>query len=170
MLFKTPQNCTFYKCNVFSTSWLVSIKKNTGSRLFAVLGTGLASPLSVWPQLIVQLYSILMIRSNASLCQSQLMTDPITTRRVNVFSQMATGALQPSFSIGGQIPPGMECSFFFTALHLFWGVVVPTLPLMLSRRALRSPHKSRWEVIMVWWIGVSTVSATATLATNFMVS
>jgi hypothetical protein len=141
------------------------IKMGWGSRLLAVISSGLGQPLPFVWQLIVQSYSVAMIRGNASLCSSRLMSDPLTVKRVRAFSMLSSEALLPSFCMGKLVSAGSECSFMFTLLHIIFGVLAPTLPSIKESGWLDSRYSGR---LAVWWIGMSVTWAVAIMATLYL--
>lgn len=141
------------------------IKMGWGSRLLAVISSGLGQPLPLMWQLIVQIYSVAMIRGNASLCSSRLMSDPLTVKRVRAFSMLSSEALLPSFSMGKLVSAGSECSFMFTLLHIIFGVLAPTLPSIKELGWLDRRYSGR---LAVWWIGMSVTWAAAVMVTLYL--
>jgi hypothetical protein len=141
------------------------IKMGWGSRLLAVISSGLGQPLPLMWQLFIQVYSVAMIRGNASLCSSRLMSDPLTVKRVRAFSMWSSEALLPSFCMGKLISAGSECSFMFTLLHIIFGVLAPTLPSIKDSGWLDKRYSGR---LAVWWTGMSVTWAAAVMATLYL--
>jgi len=138
------------------------IKMGWGSRLLAVVLSGLGQPLPLVWQLIAQVYSVAMILGNGSLCSSRLMSDPLTVKRVRAFSMISLEAFLPSFCMGKLVSAGSECSFIFTLLHIIFGVLAPTLPSIKEREWLNMRYSGR---LAVWWCGMSVTWAAAVMAT-----
>lgn len=143
------------------------VKMAWGSRLFAAVSVGLGLPTSLIPQILGQVYAIAMIRGNASLCSTQLITDPLTITRLRVFINLTSQMLLPVSNIQELLPPGTECSFIFTLLHLLFGIVVPSIPVILSKGTLCGPARQGPSKGVIWWIGLSITWAVAVLFTAY---
>ena len=109
---------------------------------------------------------MLMVRGNDSLCASQLMTDPLTVRRVRFFSVLSTEALLPGFAMSSIVAIGKDCSFIFTLLHLLFSVAAPTLPLVLRHRKFRRLD-ARGKLVLSW-VGLALCWATAIVITLYL--
>lgn len=134
-----------------------------GSRLFAVLCSGIGTPLSsVGAQLVIQALSVALVRGNDSLCSATLLQHPITIERLRLFTSLSFEALMPAFGLGALVA-GNECSFMFTLLHLVFGVVAPALPLIFATKTFKSLDR-RGRVGAIW-LGLCALWATAAAIT-----
>lgn len=139
------------------------VKMAWGSRLVAVLCSGVGTPLSsVGAQLAIQAFCVAMVRGNESLCASALLGHPTTVARLRAFTAISFDALMPAFGMGALVA-GRECAFVFTLLHLLLGVVAPTLPLILATPTVKGlDRRGRAGAV---WLGLCAVWATAALIT-----
>lgn len=142
------------------------IKMAWGSRLFTATLSGLGLPLPLIAHVAVQCFAIAMIRSNASLCLTQLMNDPLTTHRLRVFIYLFSGMLLPTSNVGHLLPDGSECMFIYNLLHFYFGITVPTIPLLLQTRMI-ADSKYTTHRFIVWWIGLIVTWAVAVLVTAY---
>jgi hypothetical protein len=105
------------------------IKAAWGTRLFAILMTGLIMPLPVLPHAALQLLAVALVRSNPTACASRLLAAPLSRSRQRAWASTAcTLLLQP---FGGAVDAalaaaeGADCDALLTALHLLVGVALP---------------------------------------------
>ena len=140
-----------------------------GSRLLAAVSIGLGLPLNVLPQILAQAYAIAMLRGNASLCSTQLMTDPSTIRRLRIIISLVSEMLLPTSHVKSLLAPGNECSFIFTFLHLVFGILFSSLPVILSATSLRARSLQGPNKFVISWIGVILCWGTAVLLTAYTV-
>lgn len=147
-----------------------NVGPHAGTRLLAVAMSGLCLPLPLVSQLAMQLYSLLMVRKNDSLCSTQLMADPLTISRVRAFNLATTGTFLPP--VGAvfaqwQLSDRFKCSLYITLLHLFGGVLCPMLPLALSRDDGTASLRRRMKMEWVWamWLCMQALWMAAVLMT-----
>jgi hypothetical protein len=105
------------------------VKAAWGTRLVAILMTGLIMPLPVLPHAALQLLAVALVRSNPTACASHLLAAPLSRRRQRAWASAAcTLLLQP---FGGAADAalaaaeGADCDALLTALHLLVGVTLP---------------------------------------------
>jgi len=90
----------------------------------------MSMPLPLVPQLVAQLFSIVMVRSNESLCECRLLQESMgrihafhrTMQALSVFTP-AGGALAQSLGIASF--DDVACSAFLTFLCISFGLVLP---------------------------------------------
>lgn len=146
------------------------IKAAWGSRLFVASLTGIFLPLSLVSQIATQAFAIAMIRGNKSLCATQLMIDPLTTSRLHIFITLfSTILLLPSHESEVLLPPGKECSFIFTLLHLTFGIIIPSAPLALQKLNNVLPGGGGSHKIAICWIVFCLTWALALLITSLTI-
>ena len=134
-----------------------------GSRLFAVIFSGMGTPLySVGLQLAIQAVSVALVRGNDSLCSAPLLRHPLNAERLRLFTSLSFDALMPAFGLGGLVA-GHECAFVFTLLHLLFGIVAPALPLILATPTVKS--LDRRGRVGALWLGLCAVWAAAAAIT-----
>lgn len=161
-----------------------------GSRLFAVLQSGLATRMPIALHVPLQLYSVLMVRNNASLCKAPLTTAPAVVERMRTVNAVACGMLVPPL---GQVcsrwlsEHNRDCSFFVTQLHLLVGVVMTTLPLLSAGWEEEEPQaeggedaetgwldSGKWKAasgmqqVYSWWLCLQVVWGVAALSSRYL--
>lgn len=126
-----------------------------GSRLVAAFMLGISLPMTFWAQIACQAFAICMIRGNESLCSTQLMTDPTTVKRLHVMIGLSSQIfLPPSAAVQQSLPPGSECAFTFTLLHLLFGILLPSLPSLLRKLQYSRPAPSQApSSLVIYWVG-----------------
>jgi hypothetical protein len=149
-----------------------------GCRLIAVFFSGIVIPLHILIHLPVLLYSTLAVRGNTSLCETELLSHPITAARIAAFHSWADRIAQPVLSSLGfselfavAVSPKDQCEAYLNWMYAIVGLVLPTIvvvrlfPSILSGRLRFSkwlsvvetgPHTSKSGgkrvLSMVWWL------------------
>lgn len=113
-----------------------------GSRLFAVALFTMSMPLPLLPQLIAQLFSIVMIRSNESLCACRLLQENMGRihgfhRAMQVLSVFTPAGGALTEALGVVSLDGIACSAFLTFLCISFGLVLP-MALVANVQAFRT--------------------------------
>ena len=156
-----------------------TLKIAWGSRIIAVLVSGLSTRLDVLPHVLIQIYSLLMVRNNSSLCSAPLMTDPLTLERMRAFNTASCGSLLPPLGVlgaGWALPQRGDCSLFLTLLHVVIGVLAPTAVVVLAADDSGRRDGARWfsvagrqgtasQRLLMWWLLLGVAWAAALLAT-----
>ena len=146
-----------------------------GSRLFSAGLSGISFNMNFWPQLLSQSYIVYIIRGNPSLCSTQLMMDQVTIHRLRVFMYLISQILLPTANFDELLPPGCECAFIFTLLHLYFGITLPMLLAVtpkttttISIHPLDEPPRFRPgpSKIILWWAGLIVTWAITVFITS----
>ncbi|PRW58844.1 MAD2L1-binding isoform X2 [Chlorella sorokiniana] len=108
-----------------------------GGRLVAVMLLSSITPLSILPlsaHLLLQLYAVLMVRGNSSLCAAPLLRDPLTRARISRFhsamgllAYMLPGGIGFALRarLGDSMDSTMECEAFLTCLSVVLALLLP---------------------------------------------
>jgi hypothetical protein len=155
-----------------------TIKVIWGCRLMAILIGSSALPSSLLLYLPVLLYSTLAVRGNKSLCETELLSHPITAARIAAFHSWADRIVQPVLSSLGfselfavALNPKDQCEAYLNWMYAIVGLVLPTIvvvrlfPSILSGRLRFNKWLSVVEIgpftsksggkrvlSMVWWL------------------
>lgn len=78
------------------------------------------------------------------------MTDPLTIKRVRAFTMLSLKAFVPyaGVEMDDLVGPGEECSLLFNFLHIFFGILVPMLAVMVEKRSGQSQKPGK--LLRVW--------------------
>lgn len=127
-------------------------------------------PLSLGSQIATQAFAVAMIRGNKSLCSTQLMTGPLMTNRLNIFIiWFSKILLLPLDEEEILLPPGLECSFILTLLHLNFGIIIPSAPLALQKLKNILPDGGYSRKLALCWMTASLTWALALLLTTLAI-
>eukprot|EP00887_Chlorella_sp_A99_P000895 scaffold5.g895.t1 len=103
----------------------------TGCRLVAVVFVSLFPSGALLPQLLIQIYGTWFVRSNSSLCSTQLLSDPLTTTRLLALHYGMVGLLvlgAPRLAAPAlllvPLSPARACEAFLSGWHILLGVYV----------------------------------------------
>ena len=125
-------------------------------------------PLPLVPQFFTQVFAIAMIRGNKSLCSSELLMNPLTTRRFGILINIFSKLLLPPAEANDLLLPGRECSFILTLMHLTFGIIIPSIPgaIEILKRWLPPGGQFRRKLAL-WWLVASLTWAVALLLTVY---
>jgi hypothetical protein len=149
-----------------------TIKVIWGCRLMAIFIGSSALPSSLLLYLPVLLYSTLSVRGNKSLCETELLSHPITAARIAAFHSWADWIAQPVLSSLGFselfavfLSPKDQCEAYLNWMYAIVGFVVPTIVIirLFPSVAMGEGNSSNFQIIewdqwknsvtaMVWWL------------------
>lgn len=134
------------------------LKIGWGSRLMAIVFSGVSMQIPIELHVPVQLYSIYMVLSNNTLCASTLCTDPLTISRFKSTMYILSPCFLPISAVPS-IPftADINCTAILTSLHLLFGLVATSI---FSKSFYKGKYvllkyyfsKNRTEAFMAWWI------------------
>lgn len=138
-----------------------------GTRMFAMAWMTVSIPHATIPYFITQVYSAYMLRSNDSLCKTQLMQDSLTQQRLSLFNVLTTTALLPngSYYTAWLHREGADCSFFLTIMLVSLGVWLPITSVVLARRTKKP---TRRDQLIAWIVTAQLTWAFALALTAYV--
>ena len=125
------------------------LKVTWGVRFFALLWITLTMRQSLVLFAIGQIYGVVMLRSNTTLCRTRILTDPLSQARMRAFNMLSTNFFLPPgpLRFSWWSYEGGDCSFFLTIYMLGVGVVLPVTLMALGQQKYGSLRK-----FAVWYM------------------
>jgi multisubunit Na+/H+ antiporter MnhF subunit len=137
-----------------------------GTRLFTPILLAIAAKQSPIPYAIGQLYSVVMIRMNDSLCKSVLFEDPLTQDRLHAFNTLTTKLVLPTglLPLDNHKDKFKDCSFFVTLLEFSCAVVIPVTAAATLGNDYRVEGK---RLLVAWLFAIQFTWAVSLVATTY---